>query len=112
MEKGLELAAASGTADNPSGCPCIGRGVPGGDRTILTRDDVLVLFDGSMDNVLLQHPTATLTQLYEDESNVIQGDKSLFVDMPDMGIQFIVNYALMLIITRGGYRQHPGLSHL
>lgn len=64
-----------------------------------TRDDVLVLFDGSMDNVLLQHPTATLTQLYEDESNVIQGDKSLFVDMPDMGIQFIVNYALMLIIT-------------
>ena len=64
-----------------------------------TRDDVLILFDGSMDNVQLQHPVPTLTQLFEDTSVVLQGEESLFVDMPDSGISWIGNFALMLKIT-------------
>ena len=64
-----------------------------------SRDDVIVLFDGSMDNLTMQHPTASLTELYEDENNYVQGDRSLFVDMPEDGIPFIVNFALMLKIT-------------
>ncbi len=64
-----------------------------------TRDDVLILFDGSMDNVVLQHPTADLAQLYEDTDVVLQGEESLFVDMPAGGIPWIGNFAMMLKIT-------------
>lgn len=63
------------------------------------RDDVLILFDGSMDNLILQHPTTQQAELLEDEDNYVQGDRSLLVDMPDSGIQWIVNFALMLKIT-------------
>ncbi len=63
------------------------------------RDDVLILFDGSMDNLILQHPTTQQAELLEDEENYVQGDRSLLVDMPDSGIQWIANFALMLKIT-------------
>ena len=65
------------------------------------RDDVLILFDGSTDNVEMQHPTTAHTEFYEDDENYIQGGSSLFVDMPtteDCAIQFIGNFALMLKI--------------
>ena len=63
------------------------------------RDDVIILFDGSIDNVELQHPTPVQCEWFEDDKFYIQGDRSLYVRTADEGISFIGNFGLMLKIT-------------
>ena len=66
------------------------------------RDDVVIVFDGSEDNVIIQHPTPEQVEFSESNDMYVQGQESLFVDMQeaaDCNIEFIGDFALMLKIV-------------
>ena len=57
------------------------------------RDDVVIVFDGSEDNVIIQHPTPEQVEFSESNDMYVQGQESLFVDMQE-GIGFMEQFYL------------------